>query len=90
MGIQARDEVRFLIPRISIMESFITVGKEFVMLRGCVSWIKAAQDYFSNGEHARPVFVPEFKALSAQDKIELHAMLADAGYDLEPIKVKSE
>jgi hypothetical protein len=43
------------------------------------TFVRAVQDFFSAPPHGRKVEIPEFKALSIQDKIELSAMLSEAG-----------
>lgn len=49
------------------------------------SFIKVCQRYFSAPPFARKVEIPEFKALSTQDKIELSGMLqAIPGYEHTP------
>lgn len=53
------------------------------MLVGCISWVKACKDFFGD------VTIQEFKALTPQDKIELHEMLAGVGYDLEPLVIQA-
>jgi hypothetical protein len=52
------------------------------MLEGQVSIVSAIRDYFSD----RKVEIPEFKALSYQDKVELREMLIAEGYDVAPLK----
>jgi hypothetical protein len=49
------------------------------------SFIKACQRYFSAPPFARKVEIPEFKALSTQDKVELSKMLQTVpGYEHDP------
>jgi len=48
------------------------------------SFVKACQEFFSGGKFGRKVEIPEFKALSTQDKIELSEMLNAAGITHEP------
>ena len=55
------------------------------MLEGQVSIVSEIRDYFSD----RKVEIPEFKALSHQDKIELREMLIAEGYDVAPLKESS-
>ena len=52
------------------------------MLEGQVSIVSAIRDYFSD----RKVEIPEFKALSYEDKVELREMLIAEGYDVAPLK----
>jgi hypothetical protein len=47
-----------------------------------MSFVRATKDYFESGVHGRKVEVPEFKALSAQDKVELRDLLIAEGYDV--------
>jgi len=56
------------------------------MLTGTVSWVKALQDYFTNGKHGKKIEIPEFKSLTDKDKSDFHAMLVAEGYNLEPLK----
>lgn len=49
------------------------------------TFVKSAQKFFSEGKFGRKVEIPEFKALSTEDKIELSALLnKEPGYDHEP------
>ena len=52
------------------------------MLNGKVSFVKACQDYFTNEPFGRKIEIPEFKALSQEDKLELRDMLIEQGYDV--------
>lgn len=56
------------------------------MLNGTVSWVKALQDYFTNEPFGKKIEIPEFKALTDQDKLDFHEMLTNEGYSLDPIK----
>lgn len=58
--------------------------KGISMLSGCISWVKAAQDFFSE-DGGRKIEVSEFKALTTQDRAELHSMLAEHGYELDAL-----
>lgn len=55
------------------------------MLEGQVSIVAAIRDYFSD----RKMEIPEFKALTHQDKVELREMLIAEGYDIAPLKMES-
>jgi len=48
------------------------------------TFVKACQEFFSEGKHGRKVEIPEFKQLTTQDKIELSQMLIAAGFDHKP------
>jgi len=48
-----------------------------------VSIVKGIQTYFSEGRHGRKVEMPEFKALTEQDKRDLRAMLVEEGFDID-------
>jgi hypothetical protein len=50
-----------------------------------VSFVKACQDFFTNGKHGRKIEIPEFKALSQEDKIELRDLLIAEGYDIREL-----
>jgi hypothetical protein len=52
-----------------------------------LSWVKALQDFMSR-DNGRKVEIPEFKALTEQDKSELREMLIAEGYDVLPIGSK--
>lgn len=52
------------------------------MLNGRVSFVKACQDYFTSEPFGRKIEIPEFKALSTEDKHELRGMLIEQGYDV--------
>ena len=50
-----------------------------------ISFVKAAQEFFSEGPFGRKVMIPEFKALTTEDKIELSQLLnAVPGFEHEP------
>jgi hypothetical protein len=48
------------------------------------TFVRAVQDFFSAPPFGRKVEIPEFKALSTQDKIELSQMLNAAGITHRP------
>jgi hypothetical protein len=50
-----------------------------------VSLVKSCQEFFSMGRHGRKIEIPEFKALTRQDKEELREMLIGEGYDVLPL-----
>ncbi len=52
------------------------------MLEGQVSFVKACQDFFTNGKHGKKIEIPEFKKLTREDKVELREMLIGQGYDV--------
>lgn len=52
------------------------------MLHGKVSFVKACQDFFTSEPFGRKIEIPEFKALSHEDKVELREMLIKEGYDV--------
>jgi hypothetical protein len=47
-----------------------------------ISWVKALQEYFTKPPHGKKIEVPEFKALSFQDKLDFREMLIAEGYDV--------
>jgi|SoiMethySBSTD1v2_1073268.scaffolds.fasta_scaffold60445_16 hypothetical protein len=50
-----------------------------------VSFVKAAQEFFSAPPFGKKVEIAEFKALTTKDKVELSEMLnAEKGYEHEP------
>lgn len=51
------------------------------MLNGPVSFVKALIDYFDD----RKLEIPEIKALSYEDKVELRELLIAEGYDVTPL-----
>lgn len=55
------------------------------MLEGQVTFVKAAKDFFENGQYGRKVAIEEFKALSPTDKEELRNLLIELGYDVAPL-----
>jgi hypothetical protein len=59
------------------------------MLQGRVSFVKACQDFFTSEPFGRKIQIPEFKALTQDDKLELRGLLIEQGYDVaelgEPI-----
>lgn len=50
-----------------------------------ISFVKACQEFFSRDPFGRKVEIPEFKALSQDDKEELRGMLIEQGYDIRPL-----
>jgi uncharacterized protein YcgL (UPF0745 family) len=50
-----------------------------------ISLVKACQEYFSSPPHGRKIDIPEFKALTQEDKVELREMLIGQGYDVKPL-----
>lgn len=54
-----------------------------------ISFIKAAQQFFSEGRFGRKIEIPEFKQLTEIDKIELREMLIGEGIDVAPFKEKT-
>lgn len=57
------------------------------MIQGECSIIAALRDYFVD---ERKIEVPEFKALSYQDKVELREMLITEGYDVTQLATPSQ
>lgn len=55
------------------------------MIQGQCSIVTAIRDYFSD----RKMEIPEFKALTYQDKVELREMLIAEGYDIAPLVVET-
>ena len=53
------------------------------------SFVVACQKFFSAEPYGRKVEVPEFKDLTAQDKLELSQMLNEAGYTHTPYEPKA-
>ena len=52
------------------------------MIHGKVSFVKACQDFFTQEPFGRKIEIPEFKALSQEDKEELRQLLIGQGYDV--------
>jgi hypothetical protein len=52
------------------------------MIKEPVTWVKAAQDYFSSDPHARKIEISEFKALTDADRDDMAAMLREVGYTI--------
>lgn len=48
-----------------------------------MSMVAAVQDFFSKDPHGRKVTIPEYKALSDQDKLDLWEMLVAEGYNVK-------
>lgn len=55
------------------------------MITEQVSFVKACQDYFTNGKHGRKIEIPEFKALTDGDKVELRDLLIAEGYNVREL-----
>jgi hypothetical protein len=55
------------------------------MITEQVSFVKACQDYFTNGKHGRKIEIPEFKALTQEDKEELRDLLIKEGYNVREL-----
>ena len=55
-----------------------------------ISFVKACIDFFSKEPFGRKVQIPEFKALTYEDKVELREMLIGEGYNVAEIVVASE
>lgn len=55
------------------------------MITEQVTFVRACQDYFTNGEFGRKIEIPEFKALSQEDKIELRDLLIAEGYNIKEL-----
>lgn len=51
-----------------------------------MSIVTAVKDYFEKEPHGRKIDIPEFKALSYQDKVEIRDLLIAEGYDVAPLK----
>jgi len=47
-----------------------------------MSWVKAAQHYFSADPHGRKIEMSEFKELTDADKDDLKAQLIALGYNI--------
>lgn len=54
-------------------------------IQGQVTIVAAIRHYFND----RKVEIPEFKALTHEDKVELREMLIAEGYDVAPLIVHS-
>ena len=52
-----------------------------------MSLVAACQDFFSKEPHGRKINIPEFKALSHEDKLELWEMLVAEGYNVKKPEV---
>lgn len=55
------------------------------MITEQVSFVKACQDFFTNGKHGRKIEIPEFKALTQEDKVELRDLLIAEGYKIKEL-----
>jgi hypothetical protein len=54
------------------------------MIKEPVSWVKALQDFMSEGPHGKKVEISEFKKLTDKDKLDFAKMLRAEGYTLHP------
>ena len=50
-----------------------------------ISFVKACQDYFTNGKHGKKIEISEFKELTQEDKIELRDLLIQEGYNVNEL-----
>lgn len=50
-----------------------------------ISFVKACQEFFTNGKHGRKIEIPEFKALTLEDKLELRDLLIAEGYNVREL-----
>lgn len=50
-----------------------------------VSFVRAVKNFFEEGRYGRKVEISEFKALSADDKVELRNLLIEQGQDVAEI-----
>lgn len=50
-----------------------------------VSFVSAAQDFFTKGKYGKKLEIPEFKALTQEDKIELRNLLIEEGYNIREL-----
>jgi uncharacterized protein YcgL (UPF0745 family) len=50
-----------------------------------ISFVKAMQDYFSAGDFGKKLAIPEFKALTREDREELRQDLIAQGYNVLPL-----
>lgn len=50
-----------------------------------ISFVKACQEFFSNGKHGRKIEIPEFKALTTGDKEELRDLLIKEGFNVREL-----
>ena len=49
------------------------------------SFVKACQEFFTNGKHGKKIEIREFKELTSEDKDELRELLIAEGYDVLPL-----
>lgn len=56
---------------------------------GKVSFISAAQEFFSRGKYGRKIEIAEFKQLTPEDRADLRNLLIMEGYDIREFPVKS-
>lgn len=59
------------------------------MITEQVSFVKACQDFFTNGKHGKKIEIPEFKALTQEDKVELRDLLIAEGYNVKELGATS-
>lgn len=52
-----------------------------------MSFIKAMQNYFTPNPFGKKIDIPEFKALTHEDKVEFREMLIAEGVDVAPLAV---
>jgi hypothetical protein len=50
-----------------------------------ISLVKACKEFFEPGRHGRKIEIPEFRALTRQDKVELREMLIVEGFNVLPL-----
>ena len=60
------------------------------MIKEQVSFVKACQDFFTNGKHGKKIEISEFKMLTQEDKIELRDLLIEEGYDIRELGVPAD
>jgi len=51
-----------------------------------VSFVKAAQEFFSKDPHGRKLEVTEFKELTYQERLEIRELLIAEGYNVTELK----
>lgn len=50
-----------------------------------ISFVSACQDFFSKGEGAKKISIPEFKELTLEDRVELRDELIREGYNVREL-----
>lgn len=55
------------------------------MITEQVSFVKACQDFFTNGKHGKKIEITEFKMLTQEDKVELRDLLIKEGYNIREL-----